>query len=302
MDNTAQYVVHVWDRWGKETLLACHPTEMLSLEHSLDGEHLASGSRDGSIRIWRAESFHATSSATTYREGPSTRTPKQADIILLGSRYSASTALSFSQTNSNILASGGLDGEIKVWNVEEETCIHSFDPRGGPIHSFFFAGGADISCIAVAHAGFIIRLWRAEGSPDFASETIREADMIFGNDTPSAVFSPSGSFLATRVGSIGENRGTLALYEVKTMTKTQSVFMPDLFTACFAVSSDSKHLVYGGYNGRIQLLKTDDFSIQRDIDTKGGSSFKSVTSVAFDPTCRVLAIGCRDGRLEFHTL
>jgi WD40 repeat protein len=267
--NTGQDVVHVWDRWGKKTLLEGHTGSVCCVEYSLDGEHLASGIGDGSIRIWSRESFHTTASQT-HRERP-TRTPQQADKILLGGR---SIFVSLSRTDSNLLASGGLNGTIKVWNIRGQACIHSFNPGRGhlrrPIRALFFAGGADIACLAVTCDMSVIRLWRVEGVSDFASETIGET--IGGVDRGGsclrdAELSPSGSFLATSVGSRTRNESTLALCEIETMTTTQSVVVPGFVAACVAVSPDGKQLVYGGDNGRIQLLQTDDFSIQRDLDT-----------------------------------
>jgi WD40 repeat protein len=134
---TGQHLAHVWDPWGKKVVLEVvlagpgHIECAYCLEYSLDGEYLASGSGDRSIRIWRTESFHSTSSNPDSERG--TRTPKQADKILLGSRISVS--LSFSRTDSNLLASGGSNGEIKVWNVKEQACVHSFASGGGWIHS-----------------------------------------------------------------------------------------------------------------------------------------------------------------------
>jgi WD40 repeat protein len=295
---TTQHVVEVWDRWGNETVLGGYTGKTHCLKYSLDGEHLASGSEYGSIRIWYTESFHTTASRP-HIERP-TQTPKQADAILVGAR-GPSTALSFSRTDSNLLASGGANGEIKVWNVKERACIHSFDSVGGSIRSLFFAGGAGIACIAVRHTMSIIRLWRAEGSSDFASETIGEADPG-GLSLADAAFSPSGSFLAIAVGSRTGNESTLALYELETMTKTQSVVMPNFTAIRAAVSPDSKQLVVGDYTGRIRLLQADDFSIQRDLDTRGEGADMPAWSVAIDPTCRVLAVGYRDGRLELRTL
>jgi WD40 repeat protein len=118
-----------------------------------------------------------------------------------------------------------------------------------------------------------------------------------------AVLSGCGSFLATCTDSMTEHASTLALYELETMTKTQSVVIPDFSAACcFAVSLDSKQLIVSDTRGRIRLVQIDDFSNQRDLKTRGGSSSVAVFSVAFDPTCRVLAFGCRDGRLELRTL
>jgi WD40 repeat protein len=300
-NRTGQDVVHVWDRWGKETLLEGHTecTSVYCLKYSLDGEYLASGSGDGSIRIWHAELLHTTLSKP-YMERP-TQTPKEADTILLGCRLST-TALSFSQTDSNILASGGLNGEFKVWNVKEQACIHSFNPGRGQIRSLFFAGGVESACIALTHTMSIIQLWRAEGSSNFARETIREADIGGSGLIPGAAFSPSGSFVAATFfpRTWNGNESTLALFDLETMTKTQPVVMPGFTATCVAVSPDSKELVVVGSRGRIRLLQTDDFSIQRDLDTTGEA--KKIWSVAFDPTCRVLAIGCREGSLELRRL
>jgi WD40 repeat protein len=160
-DLSAQHVIHSWDRWGKETLLEGDTESACCMEYSLDGEHLASGSGDGSIRIWHTESFHTTPSKPCMER--STRTPRQPDKILFGSRNFTIMDLSFSRTDSNLLASGGANGEIKVWNVKEQACVHSFD-SGGSVRSLFFAGGTDSACIALTHEMSIIRLWRAEGS------------------------------------------------------------------------------------------------------------------------------------------
>lgn len=304
-DAIYQTVVHIWDRWGNETLLAGHTAETYCLEYSLDGEYLASGSADKSIRLWHTESFHTTSSKIFSER--LTGTPEEADIILSRGLSDAVISLSFSRTDSNLLASGGRDGEIKLWNVRDQACIHSLPVPRSSIGSLFFAGGAGSACIAVtADTGSIIRLWKAESSSDFATETIGEAAGQ-GRKITDAALSRCGSFLATASYSYSSNvQGqTLALYDLETMTNTQSTgFMPGLSFTCIAVSPDSKQVVVGDLSGRIRLLHTYDFSMQRDLDTrKRSSGGLSVSSVAFDPTgtCRVLAFGFNDGTLELQT-
>jgi hypothetical protein len=147
-NNVLGCVVHVWDRWGKETLLEgqtrCCP------ERSSGGECLASGSLDGSIRLWHACLFNTTSS-TTSSEGPSSpRTRAQANVILPLISDHFVTALSFSRTESNVLASGGSNGEIMVWNAQDQACIHTIETGVAPILSLLFAGGADSACIAAS--------------------------------------------------------------------------------------------------------------------------------------------------------
>jgi WD40 repeat protein len=268
---------------------------MLCLEYSLDGEYLASGSSDGSIRIWNRESCNTTSSQAN-RERP-TRTLKQADTNPFLNR--TLRVLSFSRTDTNILASGGDNGEIKVWNIKEQACIHTVNLDRGPIHSLVFAGGEDTACIALAGAS-VIRIWKPKGASDFTIGIIGDADV--SGHTLRAEFSLSGSFLTTSsLSRAGDgNKSTLALYVLEPMTKTQSVVMPGFVAACIGLSPDSKQLVIGGHKGRIHLLQTDNFSIQRDLDATAEA--KTVCSVAFDATCRVLAIGSHNGGLELRSL
>jgi WD40 repeat protein len=281
IDAPPQGVIHVWDRWGKEALLEGHTGHISCLEYSPDGEYLASGGWDSSIRLWRAESFHAASSMT------SRETPKQAAIILLGSGGDMVVRLSFSRTDSNLLASGGSSGTIKMWNLKEQVCIHSVNPGRGAIRSLHFAGGTDSACIAAAITGSVIRFWRAEDSSDFTSEIIGETA------APRAEFSPCGSFLAT-IRCSATTASTLAWYEIESMTETQSVTIPGLGASCVAFLPDSKQLVVGDYRGRIRLLQAENFNIQRDLGSIGGSENAIVESVAYDPTCRVLACCCDD--------
>ena len=302
--STDLHVVHVWDRWGKETLLEGNTGTVYCLEYSSDGTYLASGAGDASIRVWHTESFQTTL--------PTLPGQEQAVKILLGG-LSTAMALAFSKTDSNLLASGGLCGEVKLWNVIEQACLYTIHTRTGGILSLSFAGGESCACTIigsspVAQAGSIIRLWRAKGSSRFKSEIIDEA-ALGGHIVPPA-FSPCGSFL-TNVSSTprGEktNVKTISLYALGTMTKIRSVVVPGFVVSCFALSPDSKQLVLGDIKGRIRLVRTDDFSIQRDLDTgRGGPPSAEarvpVWCVAFDPACRVLAFGCCDGRLELRNI
>jgi WD40 repeat protein len=92
------------------------------------------------------------------------------------------------------------------------------------------------------------------------------------------------------------------LYEVETMTKTQSVVMSDFSANCLAVSPDSKQLAVVDSTGGVRLLQAEDLRSQRDLHARGEGSNMPVSSVAFDPTCRFLAVCLRPGRLELRTL
>jgi WD40 repeat protein len=290
--------VYVWDRWGKKTILLGIAGPLFScLKYSSDGEHLASNSFGGSIHVWHTESFHSTSSKISRQI--LTRTPAEACTILPDHRPYDVMALAFSRTDSNLLASGSKDGVINLWNVKEQARIHTFGASRGLFQSLSFVGGDKITCFAATSCGSIIRLWKPEGSVDFTSDVMVEYGL--SERRPCGAFSPCGSVLAFSVYSRKKKASTVSLYALESMTKIQSVVIPRCrVTYSLAFSPDSKTLVLGDCVGGIRLLETDDLSIQRDIDAIGLGM--QVCAVAVDPTCRVLAFSCHNGRLELRTL
>jgi WD40 repeat protein len=218
-----------------------------------DGTYLASGAQD-SIRLWHIESFRTTSSKTSKERH--SQAPAQAHKILRSpDHYTGDfvVALSFSRTDSNLLASAGLlSGEIKLWNVKDQACIHTFHTRPGiAIKSLFFAGGDNSSCDAVTEAGsFDRRLWRwrAEDSSNFTrSETIldtpsHEPELGGQRDVynvGAAAFSSCRSFVLTTDISFSrvEDETTIALFEPETRIKHQSIVISAGFdVSCFDLS------------------------------------------------------------------
>jgi hypothetical protein len=71
-----------------------------------------------------------------------------------------------------------------------------------------------------------------------------------------SVFSPSGSFIATSFQPKIGSAGTVALYELETMTITKSDVIPGFIPTRIAVTSDSKQLVVvGRRGGRVDFFR-----------------------------------------------
>jgi WD40 repeat protein len=192
---------------------------------------------------------------------------------------------------------------FNLWNVNEQACLCSLNPRCGMIRSVLCFGGAESASTAISHAGSVIRLWIAEGASRVASEIIGKGAHP-GGKSPIPVFSACGSFLA-RCGcsSARDYASTLTLCDFETMTYTKSVVIIDFTVASsLTVSPDSKQLVVADLTGRIRLVQVDDLSVQRDLNVRRGSSSNPVLSLAFDPTGRVLACGYLDGTVDLRTL
>jgi WD40 repeat protein len=304
-----QNVVHVWDRHGEHTRLEGHTGEIASLlQYSLDGKYLASGSTNYSIRLWQTSiasvsAAHSSASHGSRNPGSSRGTPQaQSDIILLGHAWEI-TALAFSPTDSNILASGCWAGEIKLWNVINQVCIHSFDSQLSGVDSIFFSPGDTIQCHVVTRLGSMIRIAR-NNRMEFASTILEEPSL---GTYPHVAFSPCGTCFAVLLLHPVARRGIkreLALFDLRTMAKTQSVVLYDDSTISgMAMSPDGKKLAITYRDGELRLVECHDLTIQKYVDTiieqrpEGG-----IRPIAFDPTNRFFAIGRFDGRVELRTL
>ena len=199
---SSPYLVYICDRRGRQTCLTGHASSISFLSFSNDGKYLASAgssSNDTSIRIWPTNS---------------TKLPQQSDKSLRGHQRVIS-CLDFSPGDSNIMASGEYPCALKLWNVEQEVCLYSFDHRSGLIGSMFFpAANEGNKCIFITSAGSLIQTsW-----DDFSRITSDTVAMPELGAVQVSAFSQCGSLLAA--GSPGDGH-TLTLYDMRTMTVVQ---------------------------------------------------------------------------------
>jgi WD40 repeat protein len=290
-------LVHVWDRHGQHTRLEGHRDGVFCLQYSLDGRYLASGSVDFSIRLWCVTSESAAHSSSSQESRN-----RYSDIILLGHR-ACIWALAFSPTDSNLLASGCREGEIKLWDVINQVCIHAFYPHIWSIETIFFSPGDNIQCYVVSAGGPMIRIVR-NTRMEFTATILEEPSL---RAYPLTAFSPCGTCFAVYMRGHGTKR-QLAMLDLRTMAKTQSVVLSggpnDL--ADIAMSPDGKKLVTTNKGGEIRIFECHDLTIQTNVnniemrpDEAGDTVY---WPVAFDPTSRVYAVGRVAGRVELRTI
>jgi WD40 repeat protein len=123
---------------------------------------------------------------------------------------------------------------------------------------------------------------------------------------PYATFSPCGTCFAVCAYPTSRVRQReLALFDLRTMAKTQSVVLSGgrFDFGCLAMSPDGKKLGTTNIDGDIRLFECHDLTIQKCVDTiVHGPEEVGLRPVAFDPTSRYFAVGCIDGRVKLRTL
>jgi WD40 repeat protein len=280
------YWVHIYDRHGRKTFLRGHTSTILLLSFSNEGNYLAStGSScdDKSIRIWPTDS--------------TTKLPQQSDKTLRGHQCGID-CLDFSPSDSNLLASGA-SRAIKLWNVEQEVCIYSFDHSCMNIPSLYFPvqDEGHTSCIFVTLFGSLIRTCWNDPS-DIESDIV---DMPGLDRVGASAFSHCGSLLAA--ASFG--RRTVTLYDMRTMTVIRKLsFSPNMSLGhynCLAFSPDDKTLVVYINHHEIHIYEVPDLKIRILLHPHVPVTM-ALGAVAFDPSGQFLASARGDENVRLWTL
>jgi len=107
-------LVTLWRTTGKETLLTLRGNVLSSVESlavSPDGQTLAAGCADGTIKLW------------TIPDLATAPVQKQFPIRTLSAHSGSVSGLCFSEGERQLLYSAGVDGSIKLWQPGQTEAI-----------------------------------------------------------------------------------------------------------------------------------------------------------------------------------
>ncbi|MEB3831356.1 serine/threonine-protein kinase [Phormidium sp. CCY1219] len=295
--------------------LTGHSQDVRSVAIGQQGKILASGSFDGTIKIWNlhtgkpirtltghSEAGEMVSSVAIAADGKTLAsssngyggTIKVWNLVtgeLLYTLSARPTGVSFVtiSPNSQILASGAEDGTIQLWNLEGGYSLGTLSGHLGTVFSVAFS--PDGKTLASGSQDGSIKLWNlADPNSDggFDNAPVRQLSGHVGT-VFSVAFSPNGKVLAS-----GGADNTIKLWDLSTDAEfaTLASHAGTMFAVAF--SPDGETVAGGTLTGRIKLWNLDTREL---VETLSAHS-RWVESIAFSPDGHTLASGSGDRTIK----
>ncbi|CAG7849681.1 Vegetative incompatibility protein HET-E-1, partial [Serendipita indica DSM 11827] len=243
--------------WPSHQTLTGHTNTVQCLAFLPDGRRLASGSWDGTVRLWDG----TTGASLGTLEGHTG--PVQCLAFLPDGRR---------------LASGSWDGTVRLWDGTTGASLGTLEGHTGPVQCLAFS--PDGRRLASGSWDGTVRLW--DGTTGASLGTLeghtREVQCL--------AFSPDGRRLAS-----GSRDGTVRLWDGTTGASLGTLEGHTREVWCLAFSPDGRRLASGSEDHTVCLW---DGTTGASLGTLEGHT-DGVLCLAFSPDGRRLASGARDG-------
>jgi WD40 repeat protein/transcriptional regulator with XRE-family HTH domain len=258
--------VRVWCQEGQclHQVWRAHTDIVWALSFSPDELTLASGSLDGSLKLWEVE--HGA-------------------LLWSGWQTGGIEGLAFAP-DGGLLASGGHDASVRLWDAQQGTLLEVLQ-HPGPV--FALAWSPEGHLLASGDFAGTLRLWQTQPT---GSASVRQALAGHSSWVRGLAFAPEGNLLAS-----GSWDGTIKLWEVGeegSFCLHQTLVGHTDKVQCVAWSADGATLASGSFDHTIWLWDAKQGSAR--VVLQGHSA--AVTGLAFMPDSLRLLSSSENGTLR----
>ena len=266
-DNAASLQLAITQLPQHIATLPGHTHYVETVAFSPDSTTLASGSLDGTVRLWDVEE---ETQSTSF----------QGDQPVLSVAFSP---------DGRTLAAGLEDGAIELWDVETEANTATFE---GDRMVFSVAFSPDGKLLAAGLEGGTVELF------DLETETSTSFSWVTGH-VHSVAFSPIENTLAAGLSccASGPDAATIKLLEVGTETNIVTLSNHTGAVYSVAFSPDGTTLASGSSDGTVMLWDVESAAPTASLDLN-----YQVHSVAISPIGGILAVGLEDYSIWIYDL
>ncbi|MEH2107344.1 serine/threonine-protein kinase [Nostoc sp.] len=288
----APLVVLDQQNWECVQTLKGHSSMVHAIAISPDGQFIASGSNDKTIKLWQVGTGKLVRQLGRWSSSHSSMidsvafSPISSNLSYQGdSGKSAGVA----DLNRVILASGSWDNTIKLWDVNTGKEIRTLTGHANWVNSVAFS--PDGKFLASGSADCTIKLWQVHNGIEIQTLTGHSdsvSSVAYSPRTP-ATNSQDRQLVAS-----GSNDYTIKLWQVYTGRNICTLLGHSFFVNCIAFSKDGEIIASGSGDNTIKLWHV---NTGREIRTLIGHS-DSVWSVAFSQDGQFLASGSWDNTIK----